>query len=109
MDNIATEVLINHQNLRQQYKELTKKILILNEKNKEDLHKKYELELKQADYYQDKCSSFHFIKGLYWRFKFIEKRYIGKKIIVKINKLEVRSDKISGEIAKFKVNPVSVS
>ena len=101
MDNIATEVLIKHQDLREQYKQLTRNILIINEKKKEDLQEKYELELKQTEYYKQKCSRFHFGIGLFWRFKVIETSYIGKKIIVKISKLEDRSNQISGEIAKF--------
>ena len=101
MDKIEIEVLSSFQNLREQYKQLTKKILYVNEKQKEELHDKYEFGHRKTEYYHYKSSSSHFFSGLFWRAKFIKKSYIGKKLIVRLNKLNDRSSKISGEIAKF--------
>ena len=101
MDNIASEVSINYHNLREQYKQLTRKMLVLNELKKEDIHDKYKIGHQKSDYYQDKCSSSRYFIGLYWRAKYLKKRFIGKRLIGELKKLEIKSDKISGEIKKF--------
>jgi hypothetical protein len=101
MDNIASEVSINYHNLREQYKQLTRKILVLNELKKEDLNGKYKTGHLKSDYYQDKCSSSHYFFGLYWRAKYLKKRFVGKRLIGEMKRLEIKSDKISGEIKKF--------
>ena len=101
MDKIEIEVLSSFQNLREQYKQLTKKILYVNEKQKEELHDKYEFEHRKTEYYHYKSSRSHFFTGLYWRAKFIKKTFMGKRLIGELKKLEIKSDKISGEIKKF--------
>lgn len=104
MDKIEIEVLSSFQNLREQYKQLTKNLLYLNEKKKEYLQDKYEFEHRKTEYYNYKSSSSQFFTGLFWRAKFIKKSYIGKRLIGEMKKLEIRSKRISGEIKKFKVN-----